>query len=104
MFLCQKAQYGGCSIRSVGWKVILDITGGWKRGSNAEGDSVWRMHGCTHPHFREYEIVNVYAGATGNTCVETASLLGMRDMEKRGRGAGRVDEIEIPNSRWLIVG
>jgi hypothetical protein len=57
-----------------------DITGGCKKGSVHEGDSVWCMHECTHPHFPSCEIINVYAAVTGVTCVEAASLLGMSEV------------------------
>jgi len=38
------------------------------------------MSRCTHPHFAEREVINVYAAWNAMTCVEGASLLGMRDM------------------------
>ena len=79
--------------------VDFDITDGLKGGSNHFGDSVWCMHGCTHPYLPCCEIINVYAGKTGVTRVEAASFLGIIDMENGDSGAGRVDEIEIPNTR-----
>ena len=46
------------------------------------------MHECTHPHFNEYEIANVYAALSDMACVKGASNAGMRDMgKKRTSGA-----------------
>ena len=56
-----------------------DITDSWKSGSNAHGDSVWCMYGCTHPHFPHFEIAGVYAVGSVMACVKGASNAGMSD-------------------------
>ncbi len=37
------------------------------------------MYGCTHPHFRRYEIASVHAGESVMVCVGAASNAEMSD-------------------------